>query len=163
MTDLYDIQLSMNDGTEKAFGSFRGKTVLVVNVASKCGFTRQYAGLERLSERYKDSGLVVLGVPCNQFANQEPGSDADIQEFCTRNFGVTFPLTAKTDVNGAGQHPLYAQLTAFPDGGGPIQWNFEKFLISAQGDILARFPSAVDPESAELVEKLEAALPAEAA
>jgi glutathione peroxidase len=157
---LYDVPLTMIDGTATTFGRFAGKTVLVVNVASKCGFTPQYAGLEALSRRFADDGLVVLGLPCNQFMGEEPGSEADIQQFCELNFGVTFPLTAKVDVRGKHQHPLYAQLTTFKKGvlPGLIKWNFEKFLVNADGVIVDRFASTVEPESAQLVGAIEKAL-----
>ncbi|MGO4689456.1 glutathione peroxidase [Glaciibacter sp. 2TAF33] len=160
MTNLYEIPLTLIDGTETTFDDFRGKTVLVVNVASRCGFTPQYAGLEALYEKYKDSGLVVLGLPCNQFMGQEPGTEEDIQEFCQVNFGVSFPLTAKVDVRGKHQHPLYAELTTFKQGvlPGLVKWNFEKFLVNAEGTIVNRFASAVEPESPELVAAVESAL-----
>jgi glutathione peroxidase len=162
---LYDVPLTLIDGTETTFGQFAGKTVLVVNVASKCGFTPQYAGLESLYEKFADDGLVVLGLPCNQFMGQEPGTDDDIAEFCDRTFGVTFPLTAKVDVRGKHQHPLYAELTKFKHGvlPGLIKWNFEKFLINAQGEVVERFGSAVEPESEAVVNAVEAALAAERA
>jgi glutathione peroxidase len=160
MADLYDIPLTLIDGTETTFGAFRGKTVLVVNVASKCGFTPQYAGLEALYEKYKDAGLVVLGLPCNQFMGQEPGTEEGIQEFCQVNFGVSFPLTAKVDVRGKHQHPLYAELTRFKRGALPglVKWNFEKFLVNSDGTIVDRFASAVEPESPELVGAVEKTL-----
>ncbi|ANP72092.1 glutathione peroxidase [Cryobacterium arcticum] len=157
---LYDIPLTLIDGTPTTFGRFAGKTVLVVNVASKCGFTPQYAGLEALYKRYADSGLVVLGLPCNQFMGEEPGTEEDIQQFCELNFGVTFPLTAKVDVRGKHQHPLYAELTKFKKGvlPGLIKWNFEKFLVNSDGVIVDRFASTVEPESAQLVAAIEQSL-----
>lgn len=157
---LYDVPLTLIDGTATTFGRFAGKTVLVVNVASKCGFTPQYAGLEALYRRFADDGLVVLGLPCNQFMGEEPGSEEDIQQFCELNFGVTFPLTAKVDVRGKNQHPLYGQLTSFRKGmlPGLIKWNFEKFLVNADGVIVDRFASTVEPESAQLVAAIEKAL-----
>lgn len=156
-SSLYNIPLTLIDGTETSFGRFAGKTVLVVNVASKCGFTPQYAGLEALYERYKDGGLVVLGLPCNQFMGQEPGSEDDIQAFCELTYGVSFPLTAKVDVRGRDQHPLYAELTRFKSGvlPGLIKWNFEKFLVNADGEIVGRFAPAVEPESEEIVQAIE--------
>lgn len=162
MTSLYDIPLTMNDGAGSSFGRFRGKAVLVVNVASKCGFTSQYDGLQRLYERFQDQGLEILGVPCNQFAGQEPGDDAEIAEFCRLNFGVTFPLTAKAKVRGKDQHPLYQELTRFkhPLLPGLIKWNFEKFLISRDGEVLERFGSRTEPDDAELLAAIEAALAA---
>jgi len=131
-----------------------------VNVASKCGFTPQYAGLEALYERYRDDGLVVLGLPCNQFMGQEPGEEADIQAFCQLNFGVTFPLTEKVDVRGKHQHPLYAELTRFKNGPLPglVKWNFEKFLVNPEGQIVSRFAATVEPESEQVVHAIEQAL-----
>lgn len=161
---LYEIPLTLNDGTETTFGRFAGGAVLVVNVASKCGYTRQYDGLEALHEEFRDRGLVVLGVPCNQFAGQEPGTDAEIEEFCRMNFGVTFPLAAKADVLGKNQHPLYAELTTFPAGddlGEKVKWNFEKFLVSPEGAVVGRFRSAVEPDAPELRAAIEAVLPAQ--
>lgn len=160
MTDLYSVPLTLNDGTETDFGRYRGQVVLVVNVASQCGFTPQYAGLQALHNKFEDEGFTVLGVPCNQFAGQEPGSDADIAEFCDRNFGVTFPLTAKADVRGKNQHPLYARLTKFKKGllPGLLKWNFEKFLINRDGEIVARFAPTVEPDAPEVIEAVQAAL-----
>jgi len=157
---LYEIPLTLIDGTETTFGQFEGKTVLVVNVASKCGFTPQYAGLEALYTKYATDGLVVLGLPCNQFLGQEPGTEDDIASFCDLNFGVTFPLTAKVDVRGKHQHPLYAELTTFKNGvlPGLVKWNFEKFLVSASGEIVDRFASTVEPESEEIASAIDRAL-----
>lgn len=162
MTTLHNIPLTLNDGTETDFGRFKGTVVLVVNVASKCGFTPQYTGLETLYEKFRDRGFEILGVPCNQFAGQEPGSDSEIAEFCERNFGVTFPLTAKANVRGKDQHPLYAQLTKFKTGvlPGLVKWNFEKFLVNGNGDVVARFAPSVEPDSAEVIDAIEAALAA---
>ena len=162
---LHEIPLTLIDGTETTFGQFRGKTVLVVNVASKCGFTPQYAGLEALYEKYADDGLVVLGLPCNQFLGQEPGDEASIASFCQLNFGVTFPLTEKVDVRGRNQHPLYAQLTRFKSGllPGLNKWTFEKFLVNSTGEIVDRFASTVEPESDEIVRSIEKTLAASAA
>jgi len=153
---LYEIPLTLIDGTETTFDRFRGKTVLVVNVASKCGFTPQYAGLEALYRRYKDEGFVVLGLPCNQFMGQEPGDEADIASFCELNFGVSFPLTEKVDVRGKHQHPLYAALTKFKSGPMPglIKWNFEKFLVNSAGQVVDRFASTVEPESRQIVQAI---------
>ncbi|WP_299166461.1 glutathione peroxidase [uncultured Arthrobacter sp.] len=158
--NLHDIPLTMIDGSERSFGDFRGKTVLVVNVASQCGFTPQYAGLEELYRKYADRGLVVLGVPSNQFMGQEPGTEADIQAFCSMNFGVTFPLTTKTDVRGRNQHPLYGELTKFKTGTLPglVKWNFEKFLVNDAGTVVARFAPTVEPDSEEIVAAIEKAL-----
>ena len=156
-SSLHGIPLTLIDGTSTTFGQFAGKTVLVVNVASKCGFTPQYAGLEALYRRFADDGLVILGLPCNQFMGEEPGSEEDIQQFCELNFGVTFPLTAKVDVRGKNQHPLYAELTKFKKGvlPGLIKWNFEKFLVNGDGVVVDRFLSTVEPESAQLVGAIE--------
>ena len=143
-------------------GQFKGKATLVVNVASKCGLTPQYAGLEELHARFADQGFSVLGVPCNQFGGQEPGSDEEIATFCSTTYGVTFPMTEKVDVNGDARHPLYEELTAKEDAdgkAGDIQWNFEKFLVSPEGDIVARFRPMTAPEDADLVKAVEAALP----
>lgn len=158
--NLHDIPLTMIDGTERTFGDFEGKTVLVVNVASQCGFTPQYAALENLYRTYADQGLVVLGVPSNQFMGQEPGTEEDIQAFCSMNFGVTFPLTTKADVRGRNQHPLYAELTRFRTGllPGFVKWNFEKFLVNDAGSVVARFPPTVEPDAPEVVAEIEKAL-----
>jgi glutathione peroxidase len=160
MTSLYSIPLTLNDGTETTFGRFRGNVVLVVNVASKCGFTPQYTGLETLYEKFRDRGFEVLGVPCNQFAGQEPGSDSEIAEFCQLNFGVSFPLTAKANVRGKGQHPLYSELTKFKTSvlPGLVKWNFEKFLVNRDGEVVARFAPTVEPDSAEIIDAIESAL-----
>jgi glutathione peroxidase len=150
----------MIDGTERTFGDFKGKTVLVVNVASQCGFTPQYTALEALYRKYADQGLVVLGVPSNQFMGQEPGTEEDIQAFCSSTFGVTFPLTKKSDVRGRDQHPLYAELTKFKTGPLPglVKWNFEKFLVNDAGTVVARFAPTVAPDSEEVVAAIEKAL-----
>jgi glutathione peroxidase len=131
--------------------------VMVVNVASKCGFTPQYTGLETLYEKFQDRGFEILGVPCNQFAGQEPASDSEIAEFCQQNFGVTFPLTEKANVRGKDQHPLYAELTKFKTGllPGLVKWNFEKFLVNRHGEVVGRFAPAVEPDSAEVIDAIE--------
>ncbi len=159
---IHDIELQTIDGQPASLGDFAGSAVLVVNVASKCGLTPQYTGLQRLYEQFADRGLVVAGFPCNQFGEQEPGTPAEITEFCSVNYGVTFPLFAKIDVNGPGRHPLYAQLTETPDAegkAGDIQWNFEKFLLGADGKVVARFRPLTEPEAPEVVAAIEAALP----
>jgi glutathione peroxidase len=159
---LHEIPLTLNDGTETTFGVFAGSAVLVVNVASKCGYTPQYDGLEALYRTYRERGLVILGVPCNQFAGQEPGSDEEIEEFCRLNYGVTFPLSAKANVLGKEQHPMYAALTRFPahdEHGEKVRWNFEKFLVDPTGQVVGRFRSAVTPDAPELIAAIEAALP----
>ena len=140
-----------------------GRPTLVVNVASRCGLTPQYAGLERLQQRYEDRGFTVLGVPCNQFAGQEPGSAAEIAEFCSMTYGVSFPLTEKVQVNGPGRHPLYAELVEVPDASGytgDIRWNFEKFLIDPTGTVVARFSPQTDPEDPRLIKAIEGTLAA---
>jgi glutathione peroxidase len=139
-----------------------GKAVLVVNVASRCGLTPQYEGLERLQERYGAAGFTVLGVPCNQFAGQEPGTPEEIQQFCSTTYGVSFPVTEKLDVNGRQRHPLYERLTAVPDSdgrAGEVEWNFEKFLISPTDEIVARFRPQVEPEDDQVIRAIEAVLP----
>lgn len=157
---LYGIDLTMNDGSRTSFDEFRGQPVLVVNLASRCGFTPQYAGLEALYGRYAEEGLVVLGMPCNQFLGQEPGNDDEIAEFCSTTFGVTFPLLAKGDVRGRNQHPLYQELTRFRRGvlPGLVTWNFEKFLVGRDGEIVARFAPGVEPDAPEVVGAIEDAL-----
>jgi glutathione peroxidase len=137
---------------------YAGRVVLVVNVASKCGLTPQYKGLEALYKKYAEQGLVVLGVPCNQFAGQEPGSADEIATFCEKNYGVTFDLLEKVEVNGAGQHPLYADLTSKADPPGPITWNFEKFLVAKDGSIAARANPRIAPDDQTLVAAIEAEL-----
>jgi glutathione peroxidase len=149
------------DGGALDTAQLEDKVVLVVNVASRCGLTPQYEGLERLQKRFADRGFTVLGVPCNQFAGQEPGSAEEVQEFCSATYGTTFPLTEKLDVNGRRRHPLFDWLTETPDSGGragEIEWNFEKFLVSRQGTVVARFRPPVEPESEDVVAALEAAL-----
>ncbi|ACU69943.1 Glutathione peroxidase [Catenulispora acidiphila DSM 44928] len=160
---LYDIPINTLDGKPASLKDYEGKTVLLVNVASRCGLTPQYEGLERLHERFADRGFTVVGVPCNQFGGQEPGTSEEIQEFCSATYGVTFPLTEKIDVNGDERHALYTELTKATDaegGNGDIQWNFEKFLIGSDGTVLKRFRPRTEPEAAEVVEAIEAALPA---
>jgi glutathione peroxidase len=155
---LLDVPVTTLDGRETTLAEHAGETLLVVNVASKCGFTKQYAGLEALHERYADRGFAVLGFPCNQFGGQEPGTAEEIQEFCSTTFGVTFPLYAKVEVNGPDRHPLYAELTQTADAdgtAGDVQWNFEKFLVSRDGSTVTRFRTRVTPEDAELVEAVE--------
>ncbi|HEY1636801.1 MAG TPA: glutathione peroxidase [Acidimicrobiales bacterium] len=140
-----------------------GKELLIVNLASKCGLTPQYAGLERLHQRYAERGFSVLGFPCNQFGGQEPGTAEEINEFCSTTYSVTFPVYEKADVNGANRHPVFDILTAAPDAAGhagEVEWNFEKFIVSPLGDVVARFRPAIDPEAPEVIAAIEAALPA---
>lgn len=158
MTTLYDFSAKGIDGTEQSLRDYAGKVALVVNVASQCGLTPQYGGLEELYTHFKDRGLVVLGFPCNQFGGQEPGSEGEIKTFCETRYGVTFPLFGKIDVNGPDRHPLYGFLTGAataPDGPGDIRWNFAKFLIDRQGKVVARFPPTTVPASEEIVAALE--------
>ncbi|GIW45292.1 MAG: glutathione peroxidase [Candidatus Binatia bacterium] len=151
------------DGREKSLGDFAGKVLLIVNVASQCGLTPQYRGLQELYEHYRDRGFEVLGFPCNQFGGQEPGTEDEIRSFCETRYGVTFPLFAKIEVNGPNRHPLYAFLTrqpTQPDGPGDIQWNFAKFLVDREGHVAARFAPATAPVSEEVIETIERILAA---
>jgi len=162
MTSLTDIALTTLDGRATTLAELADGAALVVNVASKCGLTPQYTALEQLAKDYGDRGLTVIGVPCNQFMGQEPGTAEEIQTFCSTNYGVTFPLLAKADVNGDDRHPLYAELTKAPDDSGEsgdIQWNFEKFLVSPEGQVVGRFRPMTDPEAPELVSAIESQLP----
>ncbi len=158
---LYDIDLTTLDGEATSLGQFKGQVLLIVNVASKCGFTPQYAALQGLYETYADRGFAVLGFPCNQFLFQEPGSSSDIAQFCSTSYGVTFPLFEKIKVRGRGQHPLYTELVKIPDAegkAGAVKWNFEKFLVSREGEILARFRTRTTPDDATVVAAIESAL-----
>jgi glutathione peroxidase len=153
-----NLDLTSIDGEPIAPDTLQNKALLIVNVASKCGLTPQYEGLERLQKRFGPDKFTVLGVPCNQFAGQEPGTPEEIQQFCSATYGATFPLTEKADVNGEHQSPLYQELTAVPDAegnAGEVQWNFEKFLVSPQGQVVARFRPTVEPESDEVVSAIE--------
>ena len=159
---IHEIPVKTLDGQDSSLGSLAGKALLVVNVASKCGLTPQYSGLERLQERFGEQGFSVVGFPCNQFAGQEPGSADEIRTFCSTTYGVTFPLFEKIDVNGDDRHPLYAELTKTADAdgaAGDVQWNFEKFLVGADGEVLARFRPRTEPEDEMVVKAIEAALP----
>jgi glutathione peroxidase len=158
---FYDIGIGGLDGSDDVLGSQAGKVTLAVNVASKCGLTPQYTGLEHLQEKYADAGFTVVGFPSNQFGGQEPGTAEEIQEFCSTTYGVTFPLSEKIDVNGEHRHPVYEALTGVADAeghSGDIRWNFEKFLVGRDGNVIARFAPQVDPESDEVVGAIEAAL-----
>ena len=160
---LFDIPVHSLHGDDSSLGAYAGKTLLVVNVASKCGLTPQYEGLERLQQTYGDRGFTVLGFPCNQFMGQEPGTPEEIQQFCSTTYGVSFPLFEKIDVNGEDRHPIYEELTATPDAegnAGDITWNFEKFLISGNGEVIGRFRPQVEPEDPAVVDAIEAALAA---
>ena len=156
-----DYKMKSITGKEVDLGEYKGKVVLIVNVASKCGYTPQYEGLEALHKKYKDKGLVVLGFPANEFGGQEPGTDLEIAEFCRDNYGVNFPMFSKVVVKGEGIAPLYDHLTSKtsnPKFAGPIGWNFEKFVIGRDGKVVARYPSKVKPESPELVSTVESEL-----
>jgi glutathione peroxidase len=164
MTALADIPLKTIKGADASLADYAGKVLLVVNVASKCGLTPQYEGLEKLYRDHKDDGLVVLGFPANDFAGQEPGTNEEIQSFCTTNFGVDFPMFEKITVKGEGKHPLYAELIAESDTpDADIQWNFEKFLVSRDGHVVRRFSPRTTPDDPELVAAIKAALSGSAA
>jgi glutathione peroxidase len=159
---IHDIPISTLGGDAASLAEHKGKALLIVNVASKCGLTPQYTGLEELHERYGERGFAVLGFPCNQFGAQEPGSPEEIATFCSTTYGVTFPMYEKVDVNGEARHAIYDELTKVADGEGytgDIRWNFEKFLVAPSGEIVARFSPMVTPEAPELVEAIEGALP----
>jgi glutathione peroxidase len=161
VTDIYDLPIKTLHGDDSSLGQYKGKALLLVNVASRCGLTPQYAGLERLQERYEGRGFSVLGFPCNQFLGQEPGSAEEIATFCSTTYGVTFPLFEKIEVNGPGRHPVYERLTETTDDegrNGDVEWNFEKFLVSPQGDVVARFRPGVEPEDERIISALEALL-----
>ena len=160
---LYDIPVKTLSGEDSSLGALAGKTLLVVNVASKCGLTPQYAALEALHERLADRGFSVVGFPCNQFMGQEPGTAEEIEEFCSTTYGVTFPMYEKIEVNGEGRHPIYDELTAVPDAdgaAGDVQWNFEKFLLGPDGAVLARFRPRTVPDDPEVLAAIEEHLPA---
>ncbi|WP_030740340.1 glutathione peroxidase [Streptomyces sp. NRRL S-31] len=155
------VRIGALQGGSADLAGLAGKAVLIVNVASRCGLTPQYAGLEKLQERYAGQGFTVLGVPCNQFLGQEPGTAEEIALFCSATYGVSFPLTEKVEVNGEGRHPLYERLVGFADAeghSGDIRWNFEKFLIGRDGNVVARFSPQTEPEAAEVVAAIEAQL-----
>jgi glutathione peroxidase len=164
MTELLELPVTTLQGEPTTVGALTaGRAALVVNVASRCGFTPQYTGLEALHEEYRERGFTVLGVPCNQFKGQEPGTAEEIAAFCSATYGVTFPMTEKLDVNGPGAHPLYRELTANPDTSGEagdVQWNFEKFLLDPAGRIVARFRPTTQPDSPEVRTAIEAVLAA---
>jgi glutathione peroxidase len=161
MSEFFDLPLGGLNGAELDLGALAGRAVLVVNVASRCGLTPQYAGLERLQRRYREERFSVLGVPCNQFANQEPDTEDQIRTFCSATYGTTFPITEKLEVNGPRRHRLYRKLvdTADSDGrAGDVDWNFEKFLVSGAGEVRARFRPGADPESEEVIQAIESVL-----
>jgi glutathione peroxidase len=159
---IYDHSINQLDGTPADLHDYEGKVALVVNVASKCGFTPQYEGLQKLQDRYADRGFTVLGFPCNQFLGQEPGSPEEIATFCSTTYGVDFPLFEKIDVNGDDRHPVFAELTETADAdgnAGDVGWNFEKFLVAADGKVIGRYRTGVEPEDPQIVEAIEANLP----
>lgn len=159
---LYDIPVATLTGEPTTLAEHKGKALLIVNVASKCGLTPQYTGLEKLHETYADRGFSVLGFPCNQFGGQEPGTAEEIQTFCSMTYGVTFPMYEKVDVNGDGRHAIFDELTAAGDGegeAGDVKWNFEKFLVSPDGQVVGRFRTLVEPEAPEVIAAIEDALP----
>jgi glutathione peroxidase len=158
---IFDVPLHRLDGAPATLGDFQGQVLLVVNVASQCGLTPQYEGLERLQTTYGDRGFTVVGFPCNQFAGQEPGSAEEIASFCSTTYGVTFPMFEKVDVNGEHRNAVYEELTRVPDAdgeAGDIQWNFEKFLVGRDGEVVRRFRPMTEPEAPEVVDALEAVL-----
>ncbi|PWG07291.1 glutathione peroxidase [Streptomyces sp. V2] len=160
-TSPLQVEIDSLKGGSADLSQYAGQVVLVVNVASKCGLTPQYSGLEKLQEQYAAQGFTVLGVPCNQFMGQEPGSSEEIAEFCSATYGVTFPMTEKVEVNGEGRHALYERLVGFADAEGhtgDIRWNFEKFLIGRDGSVVARFSPQTEPESTDVVTAVEAQL-----
>ncbi|HEX9711551.1 MAG TPA: glutathione peroxidase [Actinomycetota bacterium] len=160
---VHDIKARSLEGDPIDLGSFAGKTLLVVNVASDCGFTPQYAGLQRLHERLGPRGFAVIGFPCNQFGEQEPGGAEEIVSFCQRNYGVTFPILEKGDVNGPDRHPLFEELTKAPNHkgeAGDVRWNFEKFLVTPDGEPVVRFSTKLEPEDPRVVDVIEQHLPA---
>jgi glutathione peroxidase len=159
---IYDAPINTLEGEPSSLADYEGKALLVVNVASKCGLTPQYEGLQKLHEQYAARGFEVLGFPSNQFMGQEPGTPEEIREFCDTTYGVTFPIFEKIDVNGAQRHPIYAELTEAADAdgeAGDVKWNFEKFLVAPDGKVVGRFRPQVTPEDADLVAAIEAQLP----
>ncbi len=156
---LYSFKVKTIDGAEKSLSDYEGKALLIVNTASKCGFTKQYAPLEQLYQKYKDRGFEILGFPANDFLGQEPGTNEEIKKFCSLKYNVTFPMFSKITVKGEGIEPLYQYLTAESGFGGDISWNFNKFLVSPEGKVVARFDSKTEPLSEDLVSQVESILP----
>ncbi|MBL8952275.1 MAG: glutathione peroxidase [Myxococcaceae bacterium] len=155
---VYDFNVKSIDGKDVPLSSYKGKALLIVNTASECGYTPQYEGLQKLYDAYKAKGFEVLACPSNDFGGQEPGSNADVKKFCTLKYKTTFPLFSKVAVKGDAAEPLYKFLQGAPKNGGPVKWNFHKFLVDAKGDLVGSYPSNVEPESAELKKAVEAAL-----
>jgi len=158
MSNISDIAVKTIDGDEQQLADYKGMVLLIVNVASQCGYTPQYSGLEELNQEYGDKGLRVMGFPCNDFGAQEPGTNEEIAQFCETKFGATFDMFDKVHAKGADQHPLYKTLTNSVEPKGDVAWNFEKFLVGKQGEVVARFSSGVTPSSTELVQAIEAEL-----
>ncbi len=158
MSNISDISVKTIDGKEEKFADYKGKVLLIVNVASYCGYTPQYKGLEQLNQDYGDKGLKVMGFPCNDFGAQEPGTNEEIAKFCETSYGVNFDLFDKVHAKGADKHPLYQTLTSSVEPQGDVAWNFEKFLIDKQGNVVARYKSGVTPTSSELIGAIEAEL-----
>ena len=159
---VHDVSVTTLSGQPASIGDHAGKTLLIVNVASNCGLTPQYAALQKVYDQYSDRGFEVLGFPCNQFGGQEPGSSGQIQQFCSINYGVTFPMFEKIDVNGPGRHPLYTELTKVADGeghAGDIRWNFEKFLVSPDGAVVARYSPMLTPDDPKIIGDIQENLP----
>jgi glutathione peroxidase len=154
-SSVHEFSMKSIDGKPVPLSSYKGKVLLLVNVASKCGYTPQYAGLQALHEKYKDKGLVLIGIPANNFGGQEPGTDEEIKTFCTRNYNVTFPMMSKVSVKGSDMTPLYGYLT---EAGGEVKWNFTKFLVGKDGKVIRKFDSAVKPDSSELTSAIDQAL-----
>jgi glutathione peroxidase len=152
---VFDIAVKTIKGEDKQMSEYAGKVLLIVNVASYCGYTAQYAGLEKLNQKYRDAGLRILGFPCNDYGMQEPGTNSDIVQFCQRNYRISFELFDKIHAKGLEQHPLYHRLTKAAESKGEVSWNFEKFLVSKQGEIVAHFKSSVTPDSLELIAAIE--------
>jgi glutathione peroxidase len=162
MSGIYDIETKLLEGDPVALSEYKGKALLIVNVASRCGFTPQYTGLQALYDEYRDRGLEILGFPCNQFLGQEPGTEEEIREFCSSVYSVSFPIFRKIEVNGENRHALYDILTESNDtdgNSGDVQWNFEKFLVSPEGDVVGRFRTSITPEDPKLVGAIEEQLP----
>lgn len=156
---MYDLTMQRIDGAEQPLSDYQGQVLLLVNVASKCGNTPQYEGLERLYETYRERGLAVLGFPANEFGGQEPGTDEEIQEFCSATYGVQFPMFSKIVVKGEGIHPLYERLTSLPEPiGGEVRWNFQKYLVDREGNVVQKFHPKMQPDDPELVAAIEALL-----
>ena len=152
---LYDFTLQTIDGEDKSLADYEGKVLMIVNVASKCGYTPQYEGLEKLYETYKEKGFMILGFPANNFLWQEPGSDDEIKEFCSTTYGVTFDLFSKISVKGSDQHPLYRFITESPNVEGPVKWNFQKYLVDRRGKLVSMYPPGTEPLDEEVISEVE--------